>query len=91
MKKENRYVQVDPKTGVATFNALQALLLYRGLKMQVNCGMHLTSPRKTGGTAFAVVKREFGLKGNKQAVLAQFKALLESCGLDPERKDRNNG
>jgi hypothetical protein len=82
--KANRYVQVDPNTGVATVNTMQALMLYHALKMQVNTGMHLTAPSRMGGTAFAVVKREFNLKGNKQAVLDQFKALLESMGLDPK-------
>ena len=53
-------------------NTYRLLTLRMGLKAEMR-GMRLTR----GRSCFAIVKEEFGLKGNKQKVFEQFEALLE--------------
>jgi hypothetical protein len=54
------------------------LALKHALKLEM---MGLKMSR--GPSAFAIVKREFGLKGNKQRVLEQFTALVEAVKAAP--------
>ena len=46
--------------------------LARGLRMELR-GMRLT---RKAPTCYSIIKREYGLKGNKQKVLDQFLVLL---------------
>ena len=55
-------------------NTYRLLTLRMGLQAEMR-GMRLTR----GRSAFAIVKQEFGLKGNKQKVYEQFCALLEAA------------
>ena len=54
-------------------NAYRNQVLLRGLMAEVR-GMQLCR----GRSCYAVIKEEFGLKGNKQKVLDQFKAILNN-------------
>lgn len=54
-------------------NAYRNQVLLRGLQAEVR-GMKLTR----GRSCYAVIKEEFGLKGNKKKVLDQFTKLLQN-------------
>jgi hypothetical protein len=58
-------------------SAYRLLTMYHGLKAEVK------GFRMTRINVFALVKREFGLKGTKVKVLAEFKALLQEAGVLP--------
>lgn len=47
-------------------------VLLSGLKLELQ-GMSMTR----GRTCYSIIKREFGLKGNRQKVLAQFEKIIE--------------
>ena len=52
-------------------------MLLMGLKSEIR-GMRLTSKAPT---CYSIIKREFGLKGNKQKVLDQFEQILKDNGV----------
>jgi hypothetical protein len=54
-------------------NAYRNQVLLRGLQAELR-GMKLTR----GRSCYAVIKEQFGLKGNKQKVLDQFTKLLQN-------------
>lgn len=56
------------------------LTLLSGLKLEVK-GMRLTR----GRTCYAIVKEEYGLKGNKQKVLDQFQKIVDQANSQVER------
>tara|TARA_R100001509_G_scaffold51125_1_gene28076 strand:+ start:1068 stop:1283 length:216 start_codon:yes stop_codon:yes gene_type:complete len=47
-------------------------VLLSGLKLELD-GMSLTR----GRSCYSIIKKEFGLKGNRQKVLIQFKKIIE--------------
>lgn len=57
--------------------AAALLVLRRGLGFEIR-GMRMTSK---GPTAYAIIKREFGLRGSKQSVFDQFTELLRQQGI----------
>lgn len=62
-------------------SAYRLITMYYGLKAEVQ------GFRMTRINVFALVKREFGLKGTKVKVLAEFKAMLQESGvLSPDAK-----
>ena len=56
--------------------AYRELMIYNGLKFEVktNGKMRLTR----GVSCYALAKREYGLKGNREKVLAALKEILEA-------------
>ena len=56
-----------------SINAYRNQVLLRGLQAEVR-GMKLTR----GRSCYAVIKEQFGLKGNKQKVLDKFTKLLQN-------------
>ena len=56
-----------------SINAYRNQVLLRGLQAEVR-GMKLTR----GRSCYAVIKEQFGLKGNKKKVLDQFTKLLQN-------------
>lgn len=71
---------VYTKDGVATsfvgpesVNLFRLMTMIRGLRVELR-GMRLTR----GVSCYAMAKKEFGLKGNKEKVLAQLEAVLEN-------------
>ena len=57
--------------------AFRIKMLLMGLKTEIR-GMRLTYK---GPTCYSIIKKEFGLKGNKQKVLTQFEKIVEDMGL----------
>ena len=61
---------------------LRMKTLLVGLRLNIqNPGMHLTNPKRMGGTCYSVIKRDFGLKGNKVSVYNQFRKMCINVGL----------
>jgi len=58
------------------------MMLVTGLRSEIR-GFRLTSK---GSTCYAILKREFGFKGNKAKVLAQAEAQLEQV-----KQEKYNG
>ena len=54
-------------------------VLLRSLKLEIDTGLKLTR----GRSAYAMVKQEYSLKGNKQRVYDQFNKLLNKRVPDP--------
>lgn len=81
-------------TGAEGAAAYRMLALKGALKLEL-LGMR----RSRGPSALSIVKREFGLKGSKQAVLAKFTQMCEDVvehrakppGFNPRRRARHNG
>jgi hypothetical protein len=70
-------------SGRKAVNVARMITLYHGLKMEI-AGLRMSR----GRTCYAIIKGEFGLKGNKQRVLDQFKPLMEQAQLSvPVRRD----
>ena len=63
-------------TTPAQICAYRELMIYNGLKFEVktNGKMRLTR----GVSCYALAKREYGLKGNREKVLAALKQILEA-------------
>lgn len=51
------------------------LALKGALKLEI-LGLH-----RRGRSAYSIIKEEFGLKGSKQSVLAQYEGLLRKVGI----------
>ena len=60
--------------GRGAVDLYRMMTLASGLQMETR-GMRLTR----GRTCYAIIKEEFGLKGNKAKVLAQFLPLVEAA------------
>jgi len=67
-------IVIDTPEGIA---AARLITLYHGLKLEATTGMRLTR----GRSCYAIVKEEFGLKGNKAKVYEAFGALLTEAGV----------
>lgn len=52
-------------------------MLLRGIKAELR-GMRLTS---RGPSCYSIIKKEYGLKGNKQKVHDQFEKIVKDMGL----------
>ena len=60
-------------------NGYRDLLLYNGLKFEVNTARNGRAMRLSRGVnCFAIAKRTYGLKGNKEKVLAALKAIMDA-------------
>lgn len=62
-------------TGPQDVNLYRLLTLKKGLELEIRTGMQLTR----GPSASARIKKEFGLRGNKQRVLDQFLVIVEQA------------
>ena len=63
---------------------LKMKTLLIGLGLNIKTGMHLTSPNKIGGTCYSIIKKDYGLKGNKVSVYNQFRKMCINVGLSVE-------
>ena len=70
--------------GKSAVNVFRMITLASGLRAEVG-GMRMTR----GRTCYAVIKQEYGLRGNKAKVLVQFLPLVEAAkaGIPVERRD----
>ena len=50
--------------------------LYRMLTLKYALKLEVAGLKRKGRTAYAIIKEEFNLKGNKQKVLDQFSSLI---------------
>jgi len=55
-------------------NMYRQRVLLKGLKLEL-IGMKLSR----GRTCYSIIKQEYGLKGNKQSVYDQFKAISDAA------------
>ena len=65
---------IDNPKDIARFRHKTLLL---GLKSEIR-GLRLTNKART---CYAIIKSEFGLKGNKQRVLEQYEKILSDSGV----------
>jgi hypothetical protein len=63
---------IDTPDGIAAFAALQR---YYALKLEIAGLKH------SHGSVYALIKRETGLKGNKQRVFEQYEVMLKEAGI----------
>lgn len=63
-------------TGKEDIDAYRLLALKGALKLEIK-GLKLSR----GRSASQIIKREFGFKGNKESVLAQFESKLREMGV----------
>ena len=64
----DKIIVIEGKDAV---NAFRMKVLLRGMELEGK-GMRLSR----GASCLSIVKREFGLKGNRDSIIAQFKTLL---------------
>ncbi len=60
-----------------SINVYRLLTIRMGLKLEAK-GMRLTAKAPS---CLSIVKREFGFKGNREKVTAQFEAMLKANGI----------
>jgi hypothetical protein len=52
------------------------IMQYRMLTLRAGLRLEVKGFRRTGRSFYAIIKKEFGLKGNRESVLAQFDEML---------------
>ena len=57
----------------------ESINLYRVMALEKMLKLELMGMKHSRGSVFAVVKSEYGLKGNKQKVYDQFKEIVEKA------------
>jgi hypothetical protein len=60
--------------GPSAVNIFRMITLANGLKMEIK-GLRMTR----GRTCYAIIKSEYGLKGNRQKVLDQFLPMVDEA------------
>ena len=69
---------IEGKENILEF---RLMVLHSALKLEVQTGMRMSR----GRSAYSIVKKEYGFKGNKQRVLDQFEEFLK-LGFQTEAK-----
>jgi len=64
-----------------TMIAGQQILDFRLLTLRKGLQLEIKGLRKTGRSCFQIIKSEFGLRGTRQQVLADFEKLLQNKGI----------
>ena len=64
-------------------NTPEKIRAYHNAALLKACELEVRGARSSRGSAYAVAKKRFGLKGNRQNVAKQLKALLDK---DPNTK-----
>jgi hypothetical protein len=59
----------------------QQILDFRLLTLRKGLQLEIKGLRKTGRSCFQIIKSEFGLRGTRQQVLADFEKLLQNKGI----------
>lgn len=64
-----------------TFNTgpVRLLMIRRGLSFEIRTGMRMTNKAPKCST---ILRKEFGLKGKPESLLAQFEGLLTAAGIE---------
>ena len=68
-ERTDDYIMCDTPEKIQLF---RLLALKSALQLEIN-----TSLRRRGRSAYAIIKEEFGFKGNKKRVLQQFEDLIK--------------
>jgi len=53
------------------------ILQFRMLTLRAGLRLEVKGLRRSGRSFYAIIKKEFGLKGTRESVLAQFDEMLE--------------
>ena len=69
--------------GKEAVNFFRMATLLRGMKSELKTGMRMTSKAPS---CFTIVRREYGLKGNKQKLIDQFEKLVQDENTKMEYK-----
>ncbi|WP_396180251.1 hypothetical protein [Flavobacterium sp.] len=64
-----------------TIDTPEKIEAYRLLTLKAMLKLELAGMTKRGPSACSIIKKEFGFKGTKQAVFAQYIAHLQSIGI----------
>ena len=59
----------------------QQILDFRLLTLRKGLQLEIKGMRKSGRSCFQIIKSEFGLRGTRQQVLADFEKLLQNKGI----------
>jgi hypothetical protein len=59
----------------------EGIAAYRMLALRSMLKLEILGMKHSRGSAYATIKREFNLKGNKQRVLDQYETLLREKGI----------
>jgi hypothetical protein len=65
-------------------NTPEEIQAYRMLSLKGALKLELLGFKRRGPSVFSIVKREFGLRGNRQAVFDQYVQLLRDRGILPK-------
>lgn len=63
------------------FSGARGVRLYRMITLHSGLGLEIKGMRlsRKAPTCYSIIKREYGLKGNRQRVLDQFEILVEEA------------
>jgi len=53
------------------------IMQFRRLALRSGLKLEIKGLRRSGRSFFAIIKKEFGLKGTRESVLAQFTEIIE--------------
>lgn len=67
------------KSGGFSVTGPEAIRFYRMAVLQGALSLEIKGLRHSRGSAYATIKREYGLKGSRESVLKQFKVLVEEA------------
>lgn len=69
-------MSIETMPGGGTLITGDSIPVYRMLVLRGALRLELAGMRSRGGSVFALVRREFGLKGDRAAVFAAFQTLV---------------
>jgi len=69
-------MSIETTPGGCTVVTGDSIPVYRMLTLRAALRLELAGLKHRGGSVFALVKREFGLRGTRAAVFAAFEALV---------------
>lgn len=64
--------------GAIVIDSPEGIRFYRLLTLRAALRLETLGMRRRGPSAYSIIKREFGLRGNKQSVYTQFCEYVES-------------
>lgn len=73
MSTTNNDIALDTPEKICAY---RELMIYSGLKFEINTNGKMRLTRNI--SCYALAKREYGLKGNREKVLAALKEILEA-------------
>ncbi len=71
-------------SGPAAVNFFRMAALLQGMKSELRTGMRMT---RRASSCFTIVRREYGLRGNKQKLIEQFAKLVDEENMKMDYKE----